>query len=463
MDAKRIADQLARTEGVDNWHFLLQQREETTIIRLPGIYTVRDGKLGSEPNPRPREVITAPSESAHAWLFSRFDEDGKEWRGDAYGQLTSDDPARVAPVLAALVGAARSQKNELFPLPGKDEPYPEVKLADPDLAGVDSGQLLARAQAFIDGIVAEAAELESVDVSNVELFITRMQNRLRTSAGVELDYPGTRLTAEVCFLARPGEDKVGEHTARLRTRRLFDLDPKVIVSEYGGASRDIALAGAPPDHQGSVVLAGEAAADFFTIGNSPIALHGGARAVHEKTSHYEKGKPVASGKVKGEPLNLVSDPLLPCGLSSTMFNQGDAGAARKVTVCRDGNWDTLFGGRRYYHYLGLLDENTPAPGQAGNTVVPAGSTAHRDLVTDDAVVVKAFSAFEVDSSSGQFSVEIRLGETRKDGEVKPFKGGLLVGNWFEAIGDVRFSKEVQVFCSFHGPRAVRFGNLKVAG
>lgn len=463
MDDKRIAEQLAATEGVSAWHFLLQGREETTITRLPGIYSVHDGKLKVEPNPHPREVITAPSETASAWLFSEFAEGGKQYRGDAFGQLTSDDPATNAPVLAGLVEAARSQQNRPFPLPGKDEPWPSVELADPDLVDVDPLGLLARTQEFINAIVEHTARLESVNVSNVELFITRARNRFRTSAGGSLDYPSTRLTAEVCFLARPGADKVGEHTARLNARRLADLNPEAIVTEYGTAARSIALAVSPPTRTGPVVLVGEAAADFFTITNTPLALHAGARAVFEKTSRHEAGKPVYSGELKGEPLNLVSDPLVPLGLASAVCNTADAGATRRVTLCKDGNWDGLLGGRRYFHYLGLIDEGKPAPGPTGNTVIPAGPTPMSGLVSDDAVVVRAFSAFEVDTSSGQFSVEIRLGETRQGGEVKPFTSGLLVGNWFEAIADARFSKETQVFGSYHGPKAVRFGSLKVAG
>jgi predicted Zn-dependent protease len=465
MDINRIASALDRAEGISAWLLHHQVRDETTVIRLPGIYSVAAGRLRVEANPHPREVISVRSESAHARVFSEFRADGEAWRGDAWGQLETDEETALPPVLAGLVAAARSQQNRPFPLPGPDEEYPDTALADPDLAGQDAAARLDRARAFIDAVVAATARLDRIAVSNVELFIHRLDTRFRTSAGIALDYPATRVSTEVCFLARPGGDKVGEHTARLEARRLADLDPAAIVAEYGIAARDIALAGPPPDFTGLVTLTGEAAADFFRLANSPAGFHAGSRSVHEKTSRYEAGRPAHAGELRGEPLNLTSDPLVPLGLASARHNLADGGAARPVTICRDGNWDGLLGTRRYHHLLGLLDKGIPPPGPAGNTIIPAGPTPLRDLtcVTGDSVVVRAFSAFEVDPNSGRFACEIRLGETRRGDDATPFTGGLLVGEWFAAIADANYSQEMQVRGGYRGPLAVRFNSLKVAG
>jgi predicted Zn-dependent protease len=270
----------------------------------------------------------------------------------------------------------------------------------------------------------------------------------------------TRISAEICFLARLSEHKVGEHTSRLEVRRLADLDPEAIVAEYGSAARNIALAGAPPTWEGPVVLVGEAAADFLGIISSPLWHHAGSRSVHEKTSRFNAGKPVHSGELQGEPLNVTSDPLVAFGIRSGP--QSSASARRSVTLAREGRWDGLLGDRRYHHYLGLLGQGILPPGPAGNTTMPAGPTPMDDLASSG-IVVRAFSAFEVDDASGQFSVEIRLGETREGDRAEPFTGGLLVGNWFEVMGNANYSSETQVNGSFYGPKAVRLNKVKVAG
>ncbi|MFO7676211.1 MAG: metallopeptidase TldD-related protein [bacterium] len=465
MDTKRITAALERAGDISAWFLTHERREETTVIRLPGIYSVAGGGLRVEPNPHPREVISVRSETAHCRVFSGFEVDGASWRGDAAGQFTGDDDASMAEVIAGLVAAARSQKNQPFPLPGADETYPDTRLADPELEKLDPAALPARVRAFIDGVVSEAARLDGIEVSNVELFVRRLNLGFRSSAGHAFDYPATRVSAEVCFLARPGADRVGEHTARLEARSLVAFDPAAIVSDYGIAARDIALAGPPPTFAGPVVLLGEPAADFFRLDRSPLGFHAGSRSVHEKTSRHAAGKPCHAGELKGEPLNLVSDPLVPLGLASARTDWADGGPVRAVTICRDGNWHGLLGSRRYHHLLGLLDKGVMPPGGPANTVIPAGPTPVADLLCGcgDTVIVRSFSAFEVDSSSGRFSCEIRLGEFRRGADAAPFTGGLLVGDWFEAIADANYSQETQVQGGYRGPLAVRFNRLRVAG
>ena len=45
----------------------------------------------------------------------------------------------------------------------------------------------------------------------------------------------------------------------------------------------------------------------------------------------------------------------------------------------------------------------------------------------------------------------------------PFKGGLLIGNWFDALADIRLSSETIAQDGYYGPSAIRVGNLQVAG
>jgi len=71
--------------------------------------------------------------------------------------------------------------------------------------------------------------------------------------------------------------------------------------------------------------------------------------------------------------------------------------------------------------------------------------------------------FRADPTSGDFASEIRLGEIREDGAEKPFKGGLLIGNWFDAMADVRLSSQTIEQDGYYGPAAIRVGNLQVAG
>jgi predicted Zn-dependent protease len=464
MNIERIKSVLARTEGVTAWFLQRQESDAVTVIRLPGLYSVVQGRLERRANPSPREVIHAPSEETRATVYSKFERDGRAVMGEATNTVLSDDEPAVRQVAAGLVTACRSQSNRPWSVFADSPSYPEVELADPAITAATRSGLIAMVQDFSDAVLKAARSEPAIEVSNLEVFVHSYRNSLATSAGAAAAFPSTRINAEVCFIARFG-DKAAEHTCRPYVRRFADLDPAALVRTNAAIARGIGKAGPPPACTGAVVLTGEAVHDFFNFNNSPLGFHCSARAVHDKMSRYEKDKPVAGDReVTGDRLTVLSDPLLQYGLSSNRHSAFDSSPARKVNLVRDGRFCDLVGSRRYFDYLGLLDQGTPPSGPFGNAVVPAGASAADRLIgTDRVVVVHAFSDFRADPASGDFASEIRLGEVREGGKAAPFKGGLLIGNWFDAMADVRFSQETTVMDDYHGPAVVRFGSLQVAG
>jgi predicted Zn-dependent protease len=462
MDFNKIRDIVAKTEGLAGWCLRRTETEATTVIRLPSIYTVREGKSIRQPNPHPREVITAPSEEVWVTAYCRHSADGNDYIGEAVGQFVSDDEAAVSETLAGLIAAARTQPNKPYPLVDKTAVYPEVELADHELLELSPPALLARVQRFAEAVLTRTAPEFGVEVSNLEVFVKQTRNRIATGSGVALEYPSTMADAEICFVARFG-DKVAEHTARPHARRLRDLDPEVLVTLGADYARGIAQAGPPPQHAGPVVFMGDAVYDFMRLEAQPLAWHCSGRAVYEKVSRYAKGKSAAGDKpVAGDALTIFSDPLVPFGPGSRI--EGDAQPARRVCLLKDGCYDEVLGSLRYYHYLGLLEQGEQPSGPLGNTVVPAGP--HRTgefLGPGRTVVVKSFSDFNVDPTSGDFASEIRFGEIREEGAVRPFKGGLLIGNWFDALADIKLSSQTVAQDGYYGPAAMRVGSLQIAG
>lgn len=462
MNIDKIKSVVAKTEGMAGWLLRRVETDATTVIRLPGIYTTENGRFIRHANPHPREVINAPGEEVWVTVYCRHTHDGVEQMGEAQGQFVSDDEAAVKATLAGLIAAALSQPNKPYPLVDKTAVYPKVELADPKLIDASRPELLARVQQFSDAMLKATAAESGVDVSNLEVFIRRFHSRVETGAGIRVEYPASRADVEICFIAR-FEDKVAEHTARLHARRFEDLNPEELARTNAGYARAIAQAGPPPQYQGPVVLSGEAAANFMGLDQEPLSFHCSARTVHEKTSRYEKGRPVwGDGPLQGDALTLFSDPLVPFGISSRI--ETDATPCRRIALVEEGRYAELYGTSRYYHYLGLLEQGVIPTGLPGNTVVPAGKTSTHDLLgSGRVVVIKAFSDFHADPTGGDFSSEIRLGEVIENGTAVPFRGGLLIGNWFDALADVRFSSETMVLDGYYGPSAVRVGNLQVAG
>ncbi|MEO0077934.1 MAG: metallopeptidase TldD-related protein [candidate division WOR-3 bacterium] len=464
IDLDKVKHQLIRLDRVSGWFLRYVVTEAITVIRLPRIYSIEAGRLISSSNPAPREVIISPGESLYLTVYSRFDADGSEWLGDATSQVLSDEETAIRKVAAELVEAARSERNKPFPLPAPDQSgVAHPALADPELAGLEWNELLSRAQEFNEQVIAAASRHDQITVSNLELFIRRHKCCFESSTGISVTLPMTRIDVEVCFLARPDEKRTGELTARLSARRLSDIEVDRVVDEYAVAARKVAMARAPQSWSGPVVLRGEAMANAFEVEHTPLAFHSSARMVYEKSSRYAPGRLVTGDEpVKGELLNLVSDPLVPFGLRSAVVSDVDGTPCRRVALVTDGCFDRLVGSQRYFHYLGLLEQGVEPPGTIGNTVIPPGTRTADELCAGDCLVVHAFSSWEVDSTSGDFACEVRLGEVHNSSGVTPFKGGLLVGNWFAALADVHYSRELQQHNGFHGPLAARFGRLQLA-
>ncbi len=447
---------------VAGWSLRRIETDATTVIRLPGIYTAKEGRFLRQPNPHPREVIVSPSEEIWLKVYGRHKADGNEYMGEAIDQFVSDDEAAVKATLAALAQAACIQPNRSYPVSEAGAEFPQVELADHELHELSYGALLGRVQQFSDAVLSAASGEFGVEVSNLEVFVRRLRTRVETSSGIALEYGATHTDAEVCFIARFG-DKVAEHTARPHARRLRDLDPQALVLMGALHARGIAQAGPAPHHSGPVVLAGAAVHDFMKLAYQPLSWHCSAQAIYEKTSRYDRGKPVFGDKpLAGDPVTIFSDPLVPFGPDSRI--EGDAVPARRACLLKDGCYEEILGGLRYYHYLGLLGQGARPSGPAGNTVVPAGNHRTAELLGPGrTIVVRSFSDFRADPTSGDFASEIRLGEIREDGSDKPFKGGLLIGNWFDALADIKLSRETVAQDGYYGPATIRIGNLQIAG
>ena len=466
MNLKRIKSTLDKTTGVFGWLLYQQIRQETSALHLPNLYTVEDGKFVRSPNPYPREVISVPGEEVRITVYAKFSAEGNEYIGDATDQVLSDDESALNQLIQSLLANGRSQLNKPFSLPDKNLSYrTDIKLADPLILKSTKPQLLDLVARFNQTIFDSTNQERMVDVSNIELFFKNHHNVLYTSTGIDIEFDSTRADAEICFIARMSDGRVAEATARSHARRIEDLRPVELVRTYADFARSTAQAFAPSQSTGPVVIVGKALADVLSLDDSSFLFQANARNVYDKISRYEQGKSVTGDlEIKGDRITIISDPHIPYGSNSHIFSVTDGSPSRPLTVVQDNKYAELFGSRRYYDYLGLLEKGLQPSGPLGNTFIPAGKVPSNQLFgLDKVVVIKMFSDWTVNPVNGDFACEIRLGELREKGEVKPFKGGLLVGNYFTMFSDITLSKETIQLGKYFGPVNARFGNIQVTG
>jgi predicted Zn-dependent protease len=156
----------------------------------------------------------------------------------------------------------------------------------------------------------------------------------------------------------------------------------------------------------------------------------------------------------------VSDATRPFGVRTSAWDHYGS-PARNALLIEDGVFQRPWADTRYAQYLGV--EPT---GDIGNLTVGRGATSLEQLRSTahgPVYEVVAFSWFNPDPTTGDFSAEIRLGYRHDASGVRPIKGGSLVGNIFAAFGDARFSAEPFTDGVYYGPAAIRFADLKITG
>ncbi len=344
--------------------------------------------------------------------------------------------------------------NPPYALPGPAD-YPDVPLADSTLQADPSACL----ENIYHDLKAAADQHPGVRMTASECFGEEETEHLCNSEGIDVQQVSTRIHLEATFIASDGQEEV-ESFLDLNRRRAADLRVKEVVAFHAQSALDLLKATAAPTFEGPVVVRGEALVNFMVadrLSQSVLSRLASGAAKFGKASTWEIGQPIFRKAVTGDPFNVWANRQLPYGTQSERFDQEGLPAQRLVLV-KDNKLAAFSASQAYATYLHI-----PATGSFGNVEVAAGHTPAEALLEGPHVEIVNFSWFNPDSLTGEFATEIRFGYLVEGNKRTPFKGGLLIGNWLDAIGNVRWSAETGFYGSYLGPTTARFGNLKVAG
>ena len=431
----RLVALLASTRGVADWK-VRQRTDRETQLYLVG---------------QRREALrTVDGDRYDVTVY--VDHDGL--RGSSSATLLPDFPDEWVERIQAAVFRATLQSNPPFALPGRSR-YRAVSLVDPTIRD----HPVDRAAEVAHRLLLLVRREGGVRLSSAEVFLAYAKTRFANSRGAAGAYDETSVDIEFVVLAGEGV-RGAEALEEYGRRRVADLALEESVASASRFARD-ALVARPPRsvRTGPVVFRGEPLRDG-TISDfwQPFRFHLSAEAAYRKLSRFAPGRSITSGRLAGEPLELAADPTIRFGVASAPFDR-DGVALRRVPLVEGGKLQRYWATKEYADYLGV--EPT---GLLTNISVRPGRTSERELLSDGPLLeVVSFSWFNPDFVTGDFSCEIRLGYERRGGSVRPVKGGAVQGNLFAAFARAQFGREIEWMGTYHGPRAVRFERLTVAG
>jgi predicted Zn-dependent protease len=370
--------------------------------------------------------------------------------GDA-SLLPGDDIGHAidqATLVAGLVA------NPIYGLPGPTA-LPNVALCDTDLQKDAPGVILE----VMERMRAAVAKHPDVRLSAAECFGEITNTHLVNSRGIDAEQESTQVDIEMVLHSGKGEHE-SETFDEMTRRRVSDLDLDAAIEDRVRYTLDSFEAEAPAPWQGPVVLRNEALAIFMAgdhLSGSVIQTLGSAEAKYSGFSPWAVGKPVFRGDVKGDPLTVWANRCLPFGSASDRFD-AEGLPAQRIELIHENEFVAFAASQRYADYLQI-----PATGAFGNIELPPGRTPASDLLDEPYVEIVHFSWFNPNPITGDFATEIRFGYLVQHGLRKPFKGGQLLGNYMDALANVRWSAETGFFGSYLGPQTARFTELKIAG
>lgn len=377
--------------------------------------------------------------------------EGSPAMGSGDVSLLPGDDIDLAIGQAVLVAGLVANPVHRLPEPAA---LPEVQLSDPDLKKDASAVMMGLMQR-----IRSAAEHPQVRLTAVECSGEICHTHLINSRGIDAEQEETQIELEfVLHTRKDGSEAETFHV--MRRRRVSDLDIEAVVENQMRYTIDALHAEAPASWQGPVVLREDALATFLAgdqLNGSVIRTLSSGEAKYAGFSSWEPGKSVFRGEVVGDPLTVWANRSLPFGNNSDRFD-AEGLPAQRLALIRDNEFVGFSASQRYADYLQI-----PATGAFGNIELPAGKSPASALLAEPFVEIVQFSWFNPDPITGDFATEIRFGYLVQDGKRKPFKGGQLVGNYMDALANVRWSAETGFFGGYLGPRTARFNELKIAG
>ena len=381
-------------------------------------------------------------------VYKDFEEDGVMYKGSSSTNIyptMSDEEIKKAIESAAF--AASFVKNKYYPL---------VRPSEVAISNIESGFSKASISEWLPKVTEAIFSSDKYDkgsINSSEIFLEKVYTRIINSEGVDVSYDGYK--GQIEMITNWKED--GEEIELYKDVKFADFDKEDIVKCVENMlkmSKDKAIAKSTPVLKNiPVLLSGEPVKEFFNY----YYDQANAQLVYEGISTAKVGECVQGKEIKGDKVNITVDPLLKGSTLSAPYDE-DGYPLKAVDIYIDGVLKGYWGNNRFSHYL-----NIEPTGNIRNIIVHEGCQSVDSLKSEPYLELVAFSDFQMDTMTGDFAGEIRLGWYFDGKNITPVTAGSISGNIKDVQQDMYFSKEIQQLNNFKGPKTIKLQNVSIAG
>ena len=333
--------------------------------------------------------------------------------------------------------AASFALNPFYEIPSKSDEKPlKIHSNFEDKSVNEIAQDVARA-------IFKCEQYEDGFLSATEIFITKKNIRIINSKGIDVNEDRYEGYVEVI----PSWGKKENEVETYNSFTFSNFDAKWItdkINELLLLTKARFNAKKLEVKEGlKIIIEDEGVPAVFSYFDNDLSYANKVRG----TGRKDIGDKLQGDNPEGTLLNIEKVPFDQESAMGSGFDN-DGVILRPVTLIKDGVAVNRFGSYQYGYYMG---EKNPT-GVLPITKVKPGSKSFKEMANEPYLRCSRFSSFQIESHSGYFGGEVRLG-FYFDGEKEiPVTGFSIGGTLKELAGKIIFSKEIDVVSRFVGPR-----------
>ncbi len=377
----------------------------------------------------------------HNTVTVYVDSEDKKFRGSATKEIhPTSTKEEIKKEIESTIFAASFVKNPWYPVV-------EEQTAKDNGIEVDLSKELIKLTKAMQHVKAK----ENEKLNSYEIFVNKTQTHILNSKGVDVSFSSFDCEIEVVINARKDDHEI----ELIKVFRFAEKDADEITKEVeamfeSGHARLEAVPTKQNEHA-TVLLTGDDLPQFFAY----FASHANASNQYMGVAKAKIGEKMTGEEA--DDLTIVAKSILEGSTRNKPFDS-DGNPVREITLFENGVCKSFWGSTQHAHYINL--EN---PTSTNNFVVSGGSMSLEEMKKLPHVEITDFSAFLMDSVSGNFGGEIRLGFESDGEKVQPVSSGSLSANFSNVLKNIKFSKETKQLNHYIVPCAVLLSDVVIAG
>lgn len=381
-------------------------------------------------------------------VYKNFQEAEVKYTGSSTTEIhPAMNEEEIKRAIAEASFAAGFVKNEYYPLP---------KPSDIKLQLLESGfsnNPLSYYMPLLTDAVYKADIYEKGGINSTEVFLNKIRTRIINSEGIDVSFESH--AGEIEFITDWKEQS--DEIELYKDIRFSEPDFEGITTEVevmiNMAKERASASNTPILNDLPVLLTGEPVKEFFAYYYDQAS----AQYAYNNLSTAKVGENIQGSEAKGDLVSISLNPFLENSTASAPVDR-DGLALSEVNLYNEGILLRYFGDVRHSYYL-----NCEPTGLIQNFVVKSGSAAQEELRKQPHLELKDFSSFELDTLTGNFAGEIRLGWYFDGVNRVSVAGGSISGNVNEVQKEMYFSKELQQINNFKGPKTIKLSGVSISG